>query len=290
MSLEKMQAAGKLAGEVLTFIEPHVVPGITTDELNTLCHNFIVDHNAIPAPLNYNGFPKSICTSVNEVVCHGIPGPYKLKSGDIINIDVTVILDGFYGDTSKTFLVGQCTNFAKELVDVAREALEVGIKAVRPYGYFGEIGAAIEKFVKPTGFSIVRDYGGHGIGTFFHGDPFVAHYDTKEQGPKILPGSFFTIEPMINAGKYKCKTLKDNWTVVTSDHSLSAQFEHTVAITQSETIITTSVPLDRPPCPRPADASSGVRCPDSIRFQALRLRCHLNRCCPNPLNFVFGTL
>ena len=236
--LDKMRDAGKLAKSVLDYIEPYVQIGVTTDELNTLCHNYILDHNAIPAPLNYNGFPKSICTSVNEVVCHGIPGNYKLKDKDIINIDVTVILDGWYGDTSKMFMVGNCTNFAKQLVQVTQKALEVGIQAVKPYGYFGDIGEAIEQFIRPTGFSIVRDYGGHGIGNFFHGEPFVAHYNTGRNA-QILPGMFFTIEPMINAGKYKCKVLKDNWTVVTSDKSLSAQFEHTVAVTETDVEILT---------------------------------------------------
>ena len=238
--LEKMRSAGKLAKSVLDYIEQYVKIGTTTNELNTLCHKYIIDNNAIPAPLNYHGFPKSICTSVNEVVCHGIPSTYKLRDGDILNIDVTVILDGWYGDTSRMFIVGNCSNFAKKLVQTTKQALEIGIQAVKPYGYFEDIGKAIEQFIKPTGFSIVRDYGGHGIGNFFHGEPFVAHYVTKTLPTQILPGMFFTIEPMINAGKYKCKVLKDNWTVVTTDKSLSAQFEHTIAVTENGVEILTA--------------------------------------------------
>ena len=191
--LSLMKNAGKLAKNVLDYIEKYLNEGITTNEINDLCHNYIINHNAIPAPLNYKGFPKSICTSVNDVICHGIPGEYKLQSGDIINIDITVILNGWYGDTSKTFLIGKCTEFSKKLVKVTKEALQVGINAVKPYGYFGDIGVAIENFVKPYGFSIVKDYGGHGIGNFFHGDPFVFHYNTMNKGPQILPGMFFTI-------------------------------------------------------------------------------------------------
>ena len=232
-SLIGMRKAGKLAKEVLDYIEEYVKEGITTGELNDICHKFIIDNNAIPAPLNYKGFPKSICTSVNEVICHGIPGSYVLKSGDIMNIDVTVILDGWYGDTSRMFKVGKCTKLSEHLIDVTKRALYVGIDAVKPYGYFGDIGKAIQKYISTTGYSIVRDYGGHGIGNYFHGEPFVAHYDTGLRGDQILPGMFFTIEPMINVGKFKTKLLKDDWTVVTIDKSLSAQFEHTIAVTES---------------------------------------------------------
>ena len=228
--LIKMMNAGKLAKAVLDYIEEYVNEGVPTCELNDLCHNFIISNNAIPAPLNYNGFPKSICTSVNEVICHGIPGDYVLKSGDILNIDVTVILDGWYGDISRMFKVGKCTRLADNLIEVTKRALYVGIDAVKPYGYFGDIGKAIHKYIETTGYSIVRDYGGHGIGNYFHGEPFVAHYDTGLKGPQILPGMFFTIEPMINVGKFKTKLLKDKWTVVTVDKSLSAQFEHTVFV------------------------------------------------------------
>jgi len=238
-ALEGMRRAGKLAKKVLDYIKPYVKEGITTEELNTLCHNFIISNNATPAPLNYNGFPKSICTSVNNVICHGIPCEYKLKSGDIINIDVTVILDGWYGDTSQTFTVGECTNLAKTLIEVTKEALDVGISAVKPFGYFGDIGKAIQRYIDKQGFSIVRDYCGHGIGDTFHAAPTVLHHDSGERGDQILPGMFFTIEPMINAGSYKVKVLKDGWTAVTIDKSLSAQFEHTLAITQDSVEILT---------------------------------------------------
>lgn len=233
-ALPGMRAAGRLAKRVLDFISPYVKAGITTDEINTLCHNFITDNNAIPAPLNYNGFPKSICTSVNEVICHGIPGSYKLKDGDIINIDITVILDGWYGDTSRTFLVGQCTQLACDLVEHTKLAMFAGINAIKVGGHIGDIGKAISKYIESnTTFSIVQDYGGHGIGNFFHGEPFVAHYDSRDMGVEIVPGMFFTVEPMINVGKHKCRVLRDKWTAVTIDRSLSAQFEHTIAITDN---------------------------------------------------------
>ena len=238
-ALIKMRNAGKLAKNVLDFVEPFVVIGTSTEELNNICHNFIVSNNAIPAPLNYKGFPKSICTSVNNVVCHGIPGTYKLKSGDIINIDITVILDGWYGDTSKTFLVGKCTKLAENLVDVTKKALDIGIAAVKPFGHFGDIGNAIQKFVDKHGFSIVRDYCGHGIGNVFHDEPTILHYATPEKGPQILPGMCFTIEPMVNVGSYKTKVMKDGWTAITADKSLSAQFEHTIAITENSVEILT---------------------------------------------------
>ena len=238
-ALVGMQKAGKLARDTLDFITPYVVEGVATEELDKLCHGFIVSHNATPAPLNYNGFPKSICTSVNEVICHGIPGSYRLKSGDILNIDVTVVLDGWYGDTSRMFTVGRCTKLAEQLVNVAQKALFAGIDAVRPYGHFGDIGAAIQKCVDKYGFSIVRDYCGHGIGDVFHGEPTVLHYDDGRKGEQILPGMFFTIEPMINAGTHKCRVLKDGWTAVTADKSLSAQFEHTLAITENSVEILT---------------------------------------------------
>ena len=228
--LPSMKKACELAKEVLVFVEPYVKEGITTLELDSLCHGFILDHKAIPAPLDYNGFPKSICTSVNNVVCHGIPGEYKLRSGDIINIDITVNLDGWFGDTSKTFIVGNATNLARDLVKTTQEALFVGIEAVKPGGFFGDIGKAIQSFVEKKGYSIVRDYCGHGIGKKFHDNPVIVHYDSGEKGEQILPGMFFTIEPMINVGSYKTKVLKDGWTAVTVDKSLSAQFEHTIAV------------------------------------------------------------
>ncbi len=238
-ALEGMRKAGKLSKEVLNYIEPYIQEGVTTDELDTLCHNFIISNNAIPAPLNYNGFPKSICTSVNNVICHGIPCEYKLKSGDIINIDVTVNLNGWYGDTNRTFTVGKCTKLAERLIETTQKALDIGVSAVKPFGYFGDIGKAIQKYIDKQGFSIVRDYCGHGIGDVFHGAPTVLHYDSGERGEQILPGMFFTIEPMINVGSYKTRVLKDGWTVVTVDKSLSAQFEHTLAITQDSVEILT---------------------------------------------------
>jgi methionyl aminopeptidase len=231
--LEKMRLSGKLAKQTLDHIEQYVIPGTTTGELDALCHDFIVANGAIPASLNYKGFPKSVCTSVNHVVCHGIPGEYRLKGGDIVNVDVTVLLEGWHGDTSRTFLVGKCTKLANTLVDVAKQALAVGMNAVKPYGYFGDIGKEIQRFVESHGFSVVRDYCGHGIGRKYHDNPCIFHFDSGPMGSQILPGMFFTIEPMVNAGSYKTKLLKDGWTVVTCDKSLSAQFEHTIAATET---------------------------------------------------------
>jgi len=230
--IEKMRIAGKLAAEVLTMIEPYVKPGITTDELNTICHDYIVDiQNAIPAPLNYHGFPKSICTSVNHVICHGIPGNKKLKDGDIINIDITVIKDEYHGDTSKMFYVGKASILADRLSTTAREAMLVGIRMVKPGVQLGDIGHAIQKYSENENFSVVREYCGHGIGKVFHEDPQVLHYGTPGTGLTLEAGMTFTIEPMINAGKRHIKQLPDNWTVVTKDRSLSAQWEHTLLVT-----------------------------------------------------------
>lgn len=238
--LGKMRSSCILAAKTLNYIEKFVQPNITTQELNDLCHEYIISHGASPAPLNYNGFPKSICTSVNDVICHGIPSPQeKIKSGDIINIDVTVILDGYHGDTSKTFLVGECSNHAKRVVSVAQQALYEGISAVKSYGYFNDIGNAIQKYVDSQGFSVVRDYCGHGIGKLFHDAPQVLHYKNNESHIQILPGMFFTIEPMVNAGSYKTKLRKDGWTVTTVDKSLSAQFEHTIAVLEDSVEILT---------------------------------------------------
>ncbi|MDR3224583.1 MAG: type I methionyl aminopeptidase [Holosporales bacterium] len=234
-----MAVACELAKGVLDFIESFVVSGVSTGELDDLCSDFIKSNGAVSATLGYNGFPKSICTSVNNVVCHGIPGPYRLKSGDIVNIDVTVVVDGWHGDTSRMFVIGGCTKLAEKLVDVAKRALAVGIDAVRPYGYIGDIGAAIQRFVDRYGFSVVRDYCGHGIGRNFHQEPTIVHYDTHEKGSQIIPGMFFTIEPMVNAGGYKTKVLNDGWTVVTVDKSLSAQFEHTIAVNENSVEILT---------------------------------------------------
>lgn len=225
-----MRKAGTLAKKVLEYVEQFVVVGVSTEELNNICHQYIIDHNAIPAPLNYRGFPKSICTSVNNVICHGIPDIYKLRIGDIINIDITVIVDGYYGDTSATFLIGKCSKLAETLIEVTKAALWRGIEAVKPFRYFSDIGKSIQNYVQEYGFSIVRDFCGHGIGKSFHEEPCIAHYKEENQGPQILPGMFFTIEPMINVGSHKTKLAKDGWTATTIDQSLSAQFEHTLAV------------------------------------------------------------
>jgi methionyl aminopeptidase len=232
--IQKMRVAGRLAAEVLEMIEPHVVPGVTTEELDRLCHNYIVEHQkAIPAPLNYHGFPKSICTSVNHVVCHGIPGPKRLKEGDIVNIDVTVIKDGYHGDTSKMFFVGQPKILAERLVRVTQECLYLAIDMVRPGVRLGDIGHAIEKHAHANRFSVVHEYCGHGIGKEFHEDPQVLHYGQPGTGVELKPGMCLTIEPMINAGKRHVKLLADGWTVVTRDRSLSAQWEHTLLVTDT---------------------------------------------------------
>lgn len=232
--IEKMRVAGRLAAEVLEMIEPYVKPGVTTEELDRICHEYIVNvQNAIPAPLNYRGFPKSICTSLNHQVCHGIPGKRVLKDGDIINIDITVIKDEFHGDTSKTFFVGKPSVIAERLTRVAQECLYIGIKLVKPGVRLGDIGAAIQKHGENQGFSIVREYCGHGIGRIFHEDLQVLHYGQVGTGVELVPGMTFTIEPMINAGKRFVKLLPDDWTVVTKDHSLSAQWEHTILVTET---------------------------------------------------------
>ena len=230
--IEKMRVAGKLASEVLDMIEAYVKPGVTTDELNTICHDYIVNaQQAIPAPLNYRGFPKSICTLVNHVICHGIPSDKRLKRGDIINIDVTVIKDGYHGDNSRMFHVGEPSILAKRICDVAREAMFAGIELVKPGVQLGDIGYAIQQHAENSNFSVVREYCGHGIGKGFHEEPQVLHYGRPKTGMKIQEGMTFTIEPMINAGKKETRLLADNWTVVTSDHSLSAQWEHTILVT-----------------------------------------------------------
>lgn len=230
--IEKMRVAGRLAADVLTMIGPYVKEGITTDELNALCHDYIVNvQQAIPAPLNYNGFPKSICTSVNHVVCHGIPGKRALKSGDIINIDVTVIKDGYHGDTSKMFCIGDTSVKAKHVVKIAHECLFIGIDMVKPGVRLGDIGHRIQTHAEQNRCSVVREYCGHGIGRIFHEDPQVLHYGTPGTGETLREGMTFTIEPMINAGKHHTRLLPDQWTVVTKDHSLSAQWEHTLLVT-----------------------------------------------------------
>jgi len=231
--IEKMRVAGRLAAEVLEMIAPHVVAGVTTEELDRLCHDYIVnEQQAIPAPLNYRGFPKSICTSVNHQVCHGIPSDKKLKNGDIINIDITVIKDGYHGDTSKMFIIGSKSSvLAERITKCAHDAMWKGIELVKPGAHLGDIGHAIQQFVEAQGFSVVREYCGHGIGKKFHEDPQVLHYGKPDTGIVLEQGMTFTIEPMVNTGKRHVKLLKDNWTVVTKDHSLSAQWEHTILVT-----------------------------------------------------------
>lgn len=246
--VETMKKSCRLAGAVLDFISPHVKAGVSTNELNKLCHDYIVQNGATPSPLNYKGFPKSICTSINEVVCHGIPDNTVLKDGDIINLDITTYLDGFHGDTSKTFLVGKTSRAARDLVAAAEEALWLGIYAVKPGGHIGDIGEAIQKFVEGKGYSVVRDFCGHGIGRNFHEDPAVVHYGRKGTGTIIKPGMVFTIEPMVNAGKWEVEVLGDDWTVVTVDGKLSAQFEQTLAIYEDRVeVLTLSPSSERDP-------------------------------------------
>lgn len=229
---QKMREAGRLAAQVLDMIEPHVQPGVTTDELDRICNDYIVNtQKTIPANVGYNGFPKTLCTSVNHVVCHGIPNDKRLKNGDIINIDVTVIKDGFHGDTSKMYFVGEPSVMAKRLVQVTHDAMLLGIEMVRPGARLGDIGHAIQQFAEGHGFSVVREYCGHGIGRIYHEDPQVLHYGSPGIGLELKAGMTFTVEPMINAGKRHVKTLPDGWTVVTKDHSLSAQWEHTILVT-----------------------------------------------------------
>ena len=229
----KMHNAGKLAAEVLDYINDFIEPNITTNHLNDLCHEFIIRNNAIPAPLNYKGFPKSTCISVNHVVCHGIPGDKVLKNGDILNIDVTVILDGWYGDTSRMFYVGKPSTKAKILTKITYECLMIGIEKVKPGKTLGDVGFAIQSHAEKNGFSVVRDFTGHGLGTVFHTSPTVLHYGQPKTGLILEEGMFFTIEPMINSGKHDVKILSDGWTAVTKDKSLSAQFEHSIGVTSN---------------------------------------------------------
>jgi methionyl aminopeptidase len=228
-----MRAAGKLAAETLDYITPFVQVGVTTEELDQLCRKFIETHGAIPAPLGYKGYPKSICTSINHVICHGIPSDKKLMNGDIVNIDVTVILNGWYGDTSRMYMVGDVSVKAQKLVEVTYECLMAGIEVVKPGATIGDIGHAIQTIAEKNRFSVVRDFCGHGLGRVFHAPPSVNHFGRPGEGEVLEPGMFFTIEPMINAGDWKMKILQDGWTAVTRDKSLSAQFEHTLGVTET---------------------------------------------------------
>jgi len=247
---EGMRRAGTLAAEVLDMVREHVKPGVSTGHLNDICHEMIVGQGAIPAPLNYRGFPKSICTSVNHVVCHGIPGDLKLKDGDIVNIDVTVIVDGWHGDTSRMYWVGAPSIKAKRLCQITYEATMLGIEQVKPGNTVGHIGYAIQTYAEKHGYSVVRDYCGHGLGKVFHTSPNILHYGEPGEGPVLKEGMFFTVEPMINAGHYDTILSRhDNWTVTTRDKSLSAQFEHSLGVTKSGYEIFTSSPkgLNYPP-------------------------------------------
>lgn len=232
--IELMRQTCSLAARTLEYIEPFVKPGVSTEELNKLCHDFIIQHDAYPSPLNYHGFPKSVCTSLNDVVCHGIPSKKDvLKDGDILNIDVTTYLNKFHGDTNKTFLVGNVSDEVKKLVDVTYTCMREGINQVRPGGHIGDIGAVIQQIARDHGYGVVEDYCGHGIGREFHEEPQVVHVGKRGTGPEMKPGMTFTIEPMINLGTKLSKVLKDGWTVLTKDGKWSAQFEHTILVTES---------------------------------------------------------
>ena len=252
--LDHMRVAGRLASEVLDFIAPHVKPGVTTAHLDKLCHDYMVNvQGTVPAPLNYappghRPYPKSICTSVNHQVCHGVPGDKVLKQGDIVNIDITVIKDGWHGDTSRMFYVGEPSVQARRLCEVTYECMWKGITAVRPGATLGDIGYAIQKYVEANGYSVVREYCGHGIGQIYHEDPQVLHYGEPGTGLELRPGMTFTVEPMVNAGKRHVRLLPDGWTVITKDHSLSAQWEHTVLVTDTGVdVLTLGANGGRPP-------------------------------------------
>ncbi|MCC6716925.1 MAG: type I methionyl aminopeptidase [Acetobacteraceae bacterium] len=246
-----MRAAGRLAAETLDMITEHVRPGVTTEALDRLCHDYILAHRATPAPLNYRGYPKSICTSINHVVCHGIPGERRLEDGDVLNIDVTVILDGWFGDSSRMYCAGVPSTKARNLIEVTHESLMRGLAAVKPGARFGAIGHAIQSYVESQRFSVVRDFCGHGIGRTFHAPPNVLHFGRATDGEMLRPGMFFTIEPMVNAGRPDVKVLDDGWTAVTRDRSLSAQFEHMIGVTEEGCEIFTLSPagLFLPPYP-----------------------------------------
>lgn len=238
----KMHNAGKLAAEVLDYITDYVEVGVSTDFLDNLCHEYIINHNAVPAPLNYRGFPKSTCISINDVVCHGIPSSRTLKDGDVLNIDVTVILDTWFGDTSRMFFVGNPSNKAKFLTRITYECLMLGIEEVKPGKTVGDIGFVIQEHAEKHGLSVVRDFTGHGLGKVFHCPPTILHYGKPNKGDILQEGMFFTIEPMINSGKYDVKILSDGWTAVTKDKSLSAQFEHSIGVTSNGYEIFTNSP------------------------------------------------
>lgn len=244
--IELMRATSRLAAKTLTYIEGKLEIGMSTEDVDALCHDFMVSHGAVPATLNYHGFPKSCCTSLNNVICHGIPSPNDiLKDGDILNIDVTTILDGFHGDTNKTFFIGEVDPKVKKLVEVTYDCMMAGIETCRPGSHLGDIGAAIQELAESHGYSVVRDYCGHGIGREFHEEPQVLHYGKAGTGIELRPGMTFTVEPMINMGKHYTKLLKDGWTVITKDKKPSAQFEHTILITDDGFEILTIDP-DRP--------------------------------------------
>lgn len=231
--IEGIRRACQLSKQILDSLEDRIKPGIKTEEIDQWVHEYTISHGAIPAPLNYKGYPRSVCTSVNEVICHGIPEARELKDGDIVNVDVTCKLDGYYGDTSRMFLIGDPSPQARELVRVARECLYLGIEQVKPFNRIGDIAYVIEQHANKHGFSVVRDFGGHGVGLQFHEEPFVQHFGSKEDGMILVPNMVFTVEPMINAGSYKCRTLEDGWTTITIDGSLSAQWEHTIRVTET---------------------------------------------------------
>ena len=246
-----MRAAGQLAAAALDMVAAHVRPGISTGALDTICHDFILTHGATPAPLNYRGYPKSVCISINHVVCHGIPGDRLLEDGDILNIDVTVVLNGWFGDSSRMYCAGVPSTKSRKLIDITYESLLRGVAAVKPGATLGDIGHAIQTYVEANRFTVVRDFCGHGIGRTFHAPPNILHFGRRGDGVVLRPGMFFTIEPMVNAGRPEVKVLDDGWTAVTRDRSLSAQFEHMVGVTQTGVEVFTLSPagLDKPPFP-----------------------------------------
>ena len=239
--IEKMRRSGRLAAQVLLMIEPHIKPGVTTNKLNDICHEYILSKGAIPAPLNYRGFPKSICTSVNEEVCHGIPSDRKLRNGDIVNLDITTIVDEYHGDTNKTFFVGSPRKKALKLTEATQKSMQKAIAVVRPGARLGDIGATIQQYIESLGYSVVREFCGHGIGKEFHEEPQVLHFGQFGQGLELRKGMTFTIEPMINLGRHDLRILDDNWTAVTRDGPLSAQFEHTLLVTDTGADVLTRI-------------------------------------------------